>query len=155
MIEQSARRLTLQSPLGPLTLKEEGATLVALEWGGDHYGTETTLLEEARRQLEAYFKGRRKEFDLPLAPRGTAFQQRVWRTMREIPYGETLSYGALAAALSSGPRAVGMACARNPLPVLVPCHRVVGGNGALTGYSGGEGLATKRYLLRLEGAMSS
>ena len=113
------------------------------------------MLAEARRQLEAYFKGQRKAFDLPLAPRGTAFQQRVWRDMCGIAYGETVSYGALAAALSSGPRAGGMACARNPLPVIIPCHRVIGGNGALPGYSGAEGLATKRFLLRLEGAMSS
>ncbi len=155
MIKQSAHRLTMQSPLGALTLREEGGCLVALEWGESHYENETILLAEARRQLEAYFKGQRKAFDLPLAPRGTAFQQRVWRDMRGIAYGETVSYGALAAALSSGPRAVGMACARNPLPVIIPCHRVIGGNGALTGYSGAEGLATKRYLLRLEGAMSS
>lgn len=155
MIEQSARRLTLQSPLGPLTLEQEGGNIVALGWGDDRYGTGTILLAEARRQIEDYFKGRRKAFDLPLAPRGTAFQQRVWQQLREIPYGRTLSYGALAAVLSSGPRAVGMACARNPLPLLIPCHRVIGSNGALTGYSGGEGLATKRYLLRLEGTIRS
>ncbi len=155
MIEQPARRLTLQSPLGPLTLEEEGGNLVALGWGENHYESGTILLAEAHRQLEDYFKGRRQAFDLPLAPRGTAFQQRVWQRLREIPYGRTLSYGALAAALSTGPRAVGMACARNPLPLLIPCHRVIGSNGALTGYSGGEGLATKRYLLRLEGAIRS
>ncbi len=155
MIKQSAHRLTMQSPLGALTLREEGGCLVALEWGEGHCESETTLLAETRRQLEAYFKGQRTAFDLPLAPLGTAFQQRVWRKMRGIAYGETASYGALAAALSSGPRAVGMACARNPLPVIIPCHRVIGGGGALTGYSGGEGLATKCYLLRLEGAMSS
>ena len=92
----------------PLTLREEGGCLVALEWGENHCEAGTILLAEARRQLEAYFKGQRTAFDLPLAPLGTAFQQRVWRKMRGIAYGETVSYGALAAALSSGPRAVGI-----------------------------------------------
>lgn len=110
------------------------------------------LLAEACRQVRAYARGERKTFDLPVAPAGTPFQQRVWRRMQQIPYGETLTYGAMAAALDSSPRAVGGACGKNPIPVVIPCHRVMGTNGRLTGFSGGEGVATKQRLLELERA---
>jgi methylated-DNA-[protein]-cysteine S-methyltransferase len=100
--------------------------------------------------LERYFAGELAVFDLPLAPAGTAFQRRVWRAMGAIPYGETWSYGALARQVGSAPRAVGQACARNPIAIVIPCHRVVGADRRLTGYSGGGGVATKARLLALE-----
>ena len=102
-------------------------------------------------QLADYFDGRLTDFSLPLAPLGTPFQHRVWHAMCNIPYGEVRSYGQLAKILKTGPRAVGMACARNRLPVFIPCHRVVGANGALTGYTGADGLTSKDFLLSLEG----
>lgn len=112
------------------------------------------VLVEAAEQLAAYFAGERTGFDLPLAPVGTPFQQRVWAALREIPYGRTASYGEIAGRLGRtghGARAVGVANGRNPIPVVVPCHRVVGASGALTGYAGG--MDRKRILLELEGAI--
>ena len=111
------------------------------------------VLKEATRQLDRYFASKLKRFDLPLAARGTDFQKRVWAMMREIPYGETATYGGMAMALGSGPRPVGMACARNPIPIIVPCHRVLGSGGKEGGFSGGQGLPTKRKLLALEGVV--
>ena len=99
------------------------------------------MLTEAARQLDRYFGRKLKRFDLPLAQRGTDFQKRVWAMMRDIPYGETATYGGMAMALGSGPRPVGMACARNPIPIIVPCHRVLGSGGKEGGFSGGSGLA--------------
>ncbi len=146
-------RLSLPSPLGRLTLFEEGAAITALVWGGKSAGKPTRLLEDAKRQLAAYFAGKRKAFDLPLLPEGSPDEQRVWALMAEIPYGETRSYGELARALSLSPRAVGHACGRNPLPIFLPCHRVVSADGELGGYSGNGGVETKRKLLQLEGAL--
>lgn len=142
--------LSLHSPLGPLTLHEEDGSLVSLDWCWARESEETGLLALAREQLEAYFDGRREAFALPLAPNGTGFQHRVWSAMCGIPYGEVRSYGDLAGTLQSGPRAIGAACARNPLPIFIPCHRVVAADGALRGYSGGDGLVTKDFLLELE-----
>ena len=138
-----------------MTLTERDGHIAALHWGDDHCDDETELLCRARRQLDAYFNGALRKFDLPLAPDGSDYQRRVWRKLADIPYGETLSYGALAKTMSTGARAVGTACASNPLPIILPCHRVVGGDGALTGYSGGDGLATKRYFLRMESASAA
>lgn len=147
-------RLSLESPLGRLTLFEEQESLTALDWGGKRSsGEPTRLLLGAKRQLDAYFAGKLKAFDLPLTPRGTPFELRVWQLMCDIPYGETRSYGDLAKALAAEPRAVGQACGRNPLPILIPCHRVLAAGGALGGYSGGKGVDTKRQLLILEGAL--
>lgn len=143
--------LAFNSPLGPLTLFEDDGALVALEWGWGDDCAETPLLTEAQAQLDAYFDRRLRTFDLPFAPQGTAFQRRVWEALATIPYGETRTYGTLARDLDSGPRAIGGACGRNPLPILIPCHRVLAGNGGLGGYSGDEGVETKRRLLRLEG----
>lgn len=134
-----------------MTLTEIDGLLTSLEWRWSKEQEETGLLGLAREQLADYFDGHLTEFKLPLAPLGTPFQHKVWRAMCDIPYGEVRSYGELAKALKTGPRPVGMACARNPLPVFIPCHRVVGANGTLTGYSGGNGLATKDFLLGLEG----
>ena len=143
--------LSISSPIGPLTLFEEEDVLLALEFGRAPEPEETPLLAAARDQLDAYFDGKLTDFDLPLAPAGTAFQQAVWRAMRNIPFGSVRTYGAIAAEIGSAARAVGGASARNPIPIIIPCHRVVGSNGALTGYSGCEGITTKRALLRLEG----
>ena len=112
---------------------------------------QTPLLDRGREQLLEYLSGLRREFDLPLAPEGTPFQQRVWTQLQCIPWGETRSYRDLAVAVDcpKGFRAVGMANNRNPIPILIPCHRVIGTDGALTGYAGGPEL--KRALLRLEG----
>ena len=107
----------------------------------------------AREQLIAYFAGRRRDFDLPLAPAGTAFQQRVWAALRRIPFGETRSYGEIARELGSSPRAVGRANGTNPICVIVPCHRVIGADGSLTGF--GYGTELKRRLLEHEGALAS
>ena len=106
--------------------------------------------EDVVSQLEEYFEGKRRDFELQLAPAGTPFQQRVWRALRDIPYGETISYGSLAARIGqpSASRAVGLANGSNPLPIVIPCHRVIGSNGKLTGYGGG--LPIKRQLLSLE-----
>ena len=143
--------LSMASPIGHLTLFEEADALLVLEFGQAPDSVESPLLVEVRDQLEAYFDGRLTAFTVPLAPVGTPFQHAVWKAMRDIPYGSVRTYGALAKKLGSAPRAVGGASARNPIPILIPCHRIVGSTGALTGYSGGEGIATKRALLRLEG----
>lgn len=112
----------------------------------------TPLLRQAARQLEEYFAGRRKIFDLPLNPQGTPFQQKVWRALCAVPYGQTASYGRIAAAVGSPKacRAVGMANHANPVAIFIPCHRIIGSNGSLTGYGGG--LEIKRALLALEAA---
>jgi len=103
--------------------------------------------------LEAYFDGKLKTFDLPLHPAGTDFQRRVWFAMADIPYGETQTYGELAKTIGGVARAVGGACGKNPIPIILPCHRVMGGGGKLTGFSGGAGVESKIFLLKLEGAM--
>lgn len=142
--------LTVSSPLGALTLYEEQGALVRLAFGATASSQPTALLEEAARQLAEYFAGARRAFSLPLAPRGTAFQQAVWAALGQIPYGQTLSYADLAALLNrpTASRAVGGACHANPLPVLIPCHRVLGVRGQPTGYAGG--LERKLLLLHLE-----
>lgn len=146
----------VESPVGRLALEAEGETLTGVRWAGDsETGRDrpSPVLKEASRQLERYFARKLRMFDLPLADHGTDFQKSVWRMMREIPYGETATYGGMAMALGSGPRAVGMACGRNPIPIIVPCHRVLGSGGKEGGFSGGRGLPTKRQLLALEGVV--
>lgn len=143
-------QLSFLTPLGPLTLSEEDGAIVALDWGRGRDQEETPLLVMARDQLQDYFDGQRSSFDLPLVPHGSAYQKRVWAALCAIPTGETRSYGDLAASLGSVARAVGQANGANPIPIIIPCHRVVGAGGALGGYSGGEGAPTKRYLLELE-----
>ncbi len=145
--------LAFNSPIGPLTVFEEDGAIVAVEWGWPPESEETPLLREARDQLEAYFEGRRKDFDLPLAPHGTAFQRKVWQALAAIPAGQVRTYGELASELGTSPRALGGACGRNPIPVIVPCHRVLAADRSLGGYSGMDGVETKRFLLALEGAL--
>ncbi len=142
----------MHSPLGPLTLFAEDGFLIALVYGdyGDY--DDLPLFRQAVRQLEEYFAGQRQTFSLPLRPEGTAFQRRVWQSLCEIPYGKTISYRDLAVRVGS-PRAfqaVGQANGRNPLPILIPCHRVIAADGTLGGYS--SGVERKNFLLRLEGA---
>jgi methylated-DNA-[protein]-cysteine S-methyltransferase len=144
--------LCLRTPLGPVAIVESAGAITALSWGAAADAGATPTLTAARRQLERYFAGELTAFDLRLAPPGTAFQRRVWQAMCEIPYGQTWSYGALADRVGSAPRAVGQACARNPIAIVIPCHRVVGADRRLTGYSGGQGLTTKAQLLALEAA---
>ena len=143
--------LSIKSPYGDLTLFEENDNLIALEWGRTPDIKQTPLLLEAKKQLGAYFDGSLSQFDLPLAPQGTIFYRRVWEHMLKIPYGEVETYGAVAKKISSAPRAVGGACGRNPIPIIIPCHRIVGAGGRLTGYTGADGIETKKALLRLEG----
>ena len=122
---------------------------MAIDWGWGRDQAETPLLLRAREQLQAYFDGERTCFDLPLAPRGTAYRRRVWAALCDIPPGATRTYGDIARVAGGSPRSVGQANGANPIPVLIPCHRVVGSDG-VGGYSGGDGLDTKRFLLQLE-----
>lgn len=155
----------LPCPLGALLAVARDGSLVSLSFaaspeearararrsGREHPGAPP--LPELARQIEEYFAGRRRRFELPLAPEGTVFQRRVWEELARIPWGETRSYGEIARAVGrpGGSRAVGMANNRNPLAVVVPCHRVIGADGTLTGY--GAGLDRKEHLLRLEGVL--
>ena len=140
----------LHTPLGDCTVSEVDGRVVALDWGRGRDQDDTPLLREACRQLQAYFDGTRSAFDLPLAPHGTPFQQRVWAALCEIPAGQTRSYGEIARQVGSAPRAIGQANGANPIPILIPCHRVVAAGGGLGGYSGGQGPETKRFLLEHE-----
>lgn len=139
------------SLLDAITVTEEDGAIVALDWGWGRDQVETPLLLEAMRQLEAYFDGDLQAFDLPLAPRGSPYRQRVWGALAAIPYGQTRTYAAIAAVAGGAARSVGGANGANPIPILIPCHRVVASVG-LGGYSGGEGIETKRLLLQLEAA---
>ncbi len=153
----------IASPLGELVVTSDGASLTSVRFAqhahaaplaaGSRRDDGAAPLAEARRQLAAYFAGELRVFALPLAPRGSEFQQKVWAALREIPFGATSSYGALARRLGAPnhARAVGHANGRNPLSIFVPCHRVVGASGALTGYAGG--VDRKRWLLAHEGAV--
>lgn len=145
-------QLSLESPIGPLTVSEVDGAIVALDWGWGRDQQATPLLQRACDQLNAYFDGQAPDFDLPYQPQGTPFQRRVWQAMQEIPYGRTETYGALAGRIGGIARAVGLACGANPIPILIPCHRVVARHG-LGGYSGDGGVETKVTLLRLEGVL--
>jgi O-6-methylguanine DNA methyltransferase len=146
------------SPVGPLLLAVSERGLIALEFGSGDIGESWVEAPEKTaplaRQLEEYFAGRRRRFDLPLDVRGTEFQRRCWQELLKIPYGETRSYADIASAIGNPPavRAVGLANGQNPIAIVVPCHRVIGSDGSLTGYGGG--LEVKRRLLELEGALS-
>jgi methylated-DNA-[protein]-cysteine S-methyltransferase len=155
----------IDSPIGPLTLVAAGGQLTGLYMDMQSHRPGDGVLGQpgdpaaepfasAAAQLDAYFSGLLTEFDLPLAPDGTPFQRRVWAELQQIPYGETWSYAKLASAIGSpaAVRAVGLANGRNPIALVIPCHRVIGSDGSLTGYGGG--LPRKRYLLDLESAQS-
>ena len=148
----------IESPVGRLTVAADDGGLrhIAFElgrhplWVADDWQRDGTPFAAVRAQLDAYFAGELTTFDLPLAPRGSAFQLEVWEQLRRIPYGATISYGELARRIGdvSAARAVGAANGQNPLPIVVPCHRVIGADGSLTGFGGG--LATKKFLLEHE-----
>ncbi len=148
--------LPIESPLGQLTLVASDDALVAVEFPGraprGARGAGHPVLERAREQLGEYFQGRRTAFDLPLAPPGTPFQRAVWKELCAIPFGQTLSYGELARRVGrpGAARAVGAANGQNPIAIIVPCHRVIGADGSLTGYGGG--VERKRWLLAHERA---
>jgi methylated-DNA-[protein]-cysteine S-methyltransferase len=142
-------QLSLHTPLGDLTLSEEDGAIVSLDWGWGRDQTPTHLLKSAADQMQAYFDGSLTEFDLKLAPDGSDYRRRVWAALRKIPFGQVRTYAEIAAAAGGSARSVGGANAANPIPILIPCHRVVSGAG-IGGYSGGEGVQTKRYLLELE-----
>jgi methylated-DNA-[protein]-cysteine S-methyltransferase len=148
----------MQSPIGDLLLAGDEQALQAVYFQGGprpirperDWQADARPFREAVRQLQAYFSGKLQKFDLPLAPEGTDFQMKVWRALQSIPYGETWSYGELARRIRkpTASRAVGAANGQNPIPVIIPCHRVIGANGLLTGFGGG--LPIKRKLLELE-----
>jgi methylated-DNA-[protein]-cysteine S-methyltransferase len=147
--------LLLSSPIGCLRLVSNGSALLRIEFEGRH-GVEgreqdDPVLTQASRELAEYFAGTRRQFSVPLDAAGTAFQKRVWEALRAIPYGELRNYKDIAISLGNpgAVRAVGAANGRNPVPIIVPCHRVIGSNGQLTGFAGG--LSVKRALLALEG----
>jgi methylated-DNA-[protein]-cysteine S-methyltransferase len=142
-------QVSLHTAIGDLTVAEEDGAIVALDWGWGRDQSVTRLLSRARDQLFAYFDGALTRFDLPLNPAGTPYRQRVWAALVEIPYGATRSYADITRQAGGSPRSVGQANGCNPIPIIIPCHRVLATNG-IGGYSGGEGLATKRALLRLE-----
>lgn len=158
MDDVTTTHTVVDSPLGALTLRADDGVLTGLYLPQHRRGPGPEALGErddhalpaVREQLAAYFAGERTAFDVPLDGRGTAFQRRVWAALREIPYGETRTYGELAAAIGAptASRAVGLANGRNPISIVVPCHRVVGAGGSLTGYAGG--VERKRALLDLE-----
>ncbi len=143
-------QLSLHSPVGDLTISEEAGAIVALDWGWGRDQTPTALLRAAREQLDAYFDGKLRHFDLPLAPAGTPYRRAVWEALRTIPYGESRTYREIAGLAGGVPRSIGQANGSNPIPIIIPCHRVLA-SGGIGGYSGGEGLETKRRLLALEG----
>jgi methylated-DNA-[protein]-cysteine S-methyltransferase len=152
----------VDSPVGPLLIAGNDAGLQLIEFhaprhpmprGGDWREGDHAVLLRAREQLVEYFAGHRRGFDLPLAPQGTDFQRQVWWELANIPFGDTISYAELAVRVGrpTATRAVGAANGRNPLPIVLPCHRVIGADGSLTGFGGG--LPTKQFLLQLEGAL--
>jgi methylated-DNA-[protein]-cysteine S-methyltransferase len=159
------RYIRFASPLGPIIAIADDEGLMHVDFVGAKYeraveagwveDPDASPLRECRQQLDEYFAGRRTSFELPLAPRGTDFQKRVWNEIARVPYGKTITYGELArrAGGESHARAAGAATGRNPLGVVVPCHRVVGSDGGLTGYAGG--LERKRSLLEREGSLQA
>ncbi len=157
--------MMIESPVGPLRLTAEDGVLTGVLFvdgpeigavaASSSGGESVPVLAEARRQLEEYFAGERHDFELALAGAGTPFRQRVWSELRQIPFGQTASYGQIAQRLGLPPgaaRAVGLANGANPIAIVVPCHRVIGADGTLTGYAGG--LERKRFLLGLESSMA-
>ncbi|MHA1538755.1 MAG: methylated-DNA--[protein]-cysteine S-methyltransferase [Alphaproteobacteria bacterium] len=144
--------LSIASPVGRLTLSERDEALIKVNWGAPEGSDRTALLKEAAIQLDGYFTHEINEFTLKLNPIGTIFQVSVWVFMVNITFGDLATYGELAQTLGGSARSVGTACGRNPIPIIIPCHRVVAANGRLGGFSGGAGSETKRALITHEGA---
>jgi len=144
---------SIETPLGRTGIEERDGAIVAFYWQAGEMAPSTPLLREAVKQITAYFDNRLEAFDLPLNPAGSPFEQRVYNAMAAIPKGETRSYGDLAKCLNAQPQAIGQACGSNPIPVIIPCHRVVASNG-LGGFSGNGGVEMKVKLLKHEQAYS-
>jgi len=147
-------QLSLHTSIGDLSIAEEDGAIVSVDWGFGRDQTVTPLLSRARDQLFAYLDGHLTRFDLPLNPAGTPYRRRVWAALCDIPYGATRSYADIARQAGGSPRSVGQANGSNPIPIIIPCHRVLATTG-IGGYSGGEGLPTKRALLALEARATS
>ncbi len=143
----------ISSPLGNLRLQANEVSLISLEWTGETITrpSENPILKTACTQLSDYFNNKNTGFNIPLSPCGSEFELAVWKSMTQIPYGTTVTYGDIAKSTGRPPRAVGTACGRNPIPIIIPCHRVVGSGGRMVGYSGKGGIETKRWLLVHEG----
>jgi methylated-DNA-[protein]-cysteine S-methyltransferase len=142
-------QLSLHTSIGDLSIAEEVGAIVSVDWGWSRDQTVTPLLSRARDQLFAYLDGHLTRFDLPLNPAGTPYRRRIWFALLDIPYGATRSYADIARQAGGSPRSVGQANGSNPIPIIIPCHRVLATTG-IGGYSGGDGLPTKRALLALE-----
>jgi methylated-DNA-[protein]-cysteine S-methyltransferase len=151
--EGQVAMMGVKTPVGPLTLVERDGALIQVRWGEAKAEQETPLLATAKVQLDGYFFCGLHNFELPLSPAGSDFDKKVWQAMLEIPYGRTRTYGEIATAIGGTARDVGQACGRNPIPIIIPCHRVVGADGAMIGYSGGAGVESKVALLALEGVL--
>lgn len=144
--------LTWQTLLGPLWAPLSNGKPSALHWGAPPANAQTVSGHPLQTALQNYFNKKQHHFDIKeFVTQGTAFQQRVWQALAEIPHGQTVTYGSLAQKLNSSPRAVGGAVGANPLPIFIPCHRVMGANGKLTGFSAPGGITTKKWLLNHEG----
>jgi methylated-DNA-[protein]-cysteine S-methyltransferase len=144
---------TMESPVGLLAIHMTGDAITALDWvDSENSPPDTPNQIEATRQLAAYFAGDLQNFTLPLTPEGTVHQKKVWAEMSKVPFGDLRTYGDLAQTISSGAQAVGNACSKNPIPIIVPCHRIIAAGGGIGGYSGRGGIVTKQILLTLEGA---
>ena len=147
---------THKSPIGTLTLVSDGEAIVYLEFEKNKHPApkfpkgEDAIVKQAKKELDLYFAGKLKDFTVPVKPEGTEFQRACWKALTKIPYGATRSYGEQASKIGKpkAVRAVGLANGRNPIPIIIPCHRVIGANGSLTGFGGG--LPTKQFLLELE-----
>ncbi|HEX2890904.1 methylated-DNA--[protein]-cysteine S-methyltransferase [Vineibacter terrae] len=154
-IAADTQRARVGSPVGGLEVEATREAITAVRWVDDTADADAAsgLLAEARQQLVAYFAGRLKVFDLPLAPAGSPFERDIWRLMCDIPYGQTMTYGEMADAVGGVARAVGTACGSNPIPLIIPCHRVLGAGNRMVGYSGRGSVETKRWLLVHEGKL--
>jgi methylated-DNA-[protein]-cysteine S-methyltransferase len=142
-------QLSLHTPVGDITVFEEDGDIVSLDWGWVPDQTPTPVLDRARDQIQAYLDGDLTQFDLPLRPAGTPYRRKVWKALCDVPYGETRSYQDIALRAGGSARSVGQASGHNPIPLIIPCHRVVAATHS-GGYSGGDGLPTKHWLLALE-----
>ena len=148
-------QLCMHSPLGDLTVTEEDGAIISLDWGWvpTEWQSETPLLKKAIEQLNEYFDGDRVDFDLPLNPPGSEFQKAVCQAMVDIPGGSTKSYGEIARQIDGSAQAVGNACGLNPIPIIIPCHRVLAAGKEMGGFSAPGGVDTKKVLLELENAL--
>lgn len=154
-IPEHDAKLTFDSPVGAVTLFARDNKIVFLSMGSEitpDFG-KSGVLKDAQKQLQAYFKGKSKELNFPVALGGTKFQESVWREIKKVGFGQVTTYAEIARRIGNpkAVRAVGGAVGSNPVPLVIGCHRVLGASGRITGYSGGDGLPTKRWLLALEG----